>query len=276
MINKKVDKNSEGSKANAGEKSDKLIIGGHEFSSRLILGTGKFKSGKDLKQAIIKSDTEMITVALRRVDINNPDDNILSVIDPKKYIILPNTSGALNADEAIRLAHLARASGLSDWIKLEVTPDPKYLLPDGEETLKAAKALIKEGFKVMPYINADPILAKKLEDAGAVSVMPLGSPIGSNKGIRTIDSIKIIIEQANVPVIVDAGLGKPSDACLAMEIGASAVLVNTAIAVSADPGEMASAFSKAVIAGRIAYLAGLAAESDSASASSPLEWISKL
>jgi len=256
--------------------NDFLIIAGTKFQSRLIVGTGKFSSSSALKESIISSGSEMITVALRRVNIDNPDDNILSVIDAKKFIILPNTSGAQNAEEAVRLARLAKASGLSDWIKIEVTPDPKYLLPDGEETLKAAKILIKENFKVMPYINADPILAKKLEDAGAVSVMPLGSPIGSNKGLKTIDQIRIIIEQSNIPVIVDAGIGKPSDACLAMELGADAVLINTAIATSENPSLIAEAFKLAVISGRKAYLSGMPAESDKANASSSLDWISKL
>lgn len=257
-------------------ENDKLLIADRYFSSRLIIGTGKFPSSESLKQSIETSGSEIITVALRRVNLEDPEDNILSAIDPKKYLILPNTSGALNADEAVRLARLAKASGISDWVKIEVTPDPKYLLPDGEETLKATKILVKEGFKVLPYINADPILAKKLEDAGAVTVMPLGSPIGSNKGLKTIDQIKIIIEQANVPVIVDAGIGKPSDAALAMEMGASAVLINTAIATADNPVLIAEAFKYAVIAGRKAFLSGLPAQSDYAKASSSLDWISRL
>ncbi len=257
-------------------KTDKLIIANQKFNSRLIIGTGKFSSSKTMIDSIRKSRAEMVTVALRRVDLNNPNDNILSELDPEEYIILPNTSGALNAQEAIRIAHIAKASGISDWIKLEITPDPKYLLPDGEETLEASKVLVKEGFKVMPYINADPVLAKKLEDSGCVSVMPLGSPIGSNRGIKTLELIKIIIEQSNIPVIIDAGLGKPSDACSAMEIGASAVLINTAIATSSDPVNMANAFYQAVIAGRIAYLSGFSKESNTANASSTLDWISKL
>ncbi|MBN2546087.1 MAG: thiazole synthase [Spirochaetes bacterium] len=257
-------------------KDDYLVIAGKKFSSRLIIGTGKFSSSEELKKSINSSGSEMITVALRRVNIDDPDDNILSVLDPSKYIILPNTSGAQNAEEAVRLAHIARAAGISDWIKIEVTPDPKYLLPDGEETLKASKILVKEGFKVMPYINADPILAKKLEDIGTVSVMPLGSPIGTNRGLKTIDQIKIIIEQSNIPVIVDAGIGKPSDASLAMELGASAVLINTAIASAGNPSLIAKAFKLAVIAGRMAYLSGLPEESNKAIASSTLDWISKL
>ena len=255
---------------------DKFKLGGCDFTSRLIIGTGKFASSQIMKKTIIKSKSEMITVALRRVNLDNPNDNILSVIDSEKYIILPNTSGAQNANEAIRLARLAKASGISDWIKIEVTPDPKYLLPDGEETLKACEVLVKEGFKVMPYINADPILAKKLENIGVVSVMPLGSPIGSNRGIKTLELIKIIIEQSNIPVIVDAGIGKPSDAVIAMEIGADAVLINTAIATANDPVLIAEAFCKAVLAGRKAYLAGLPSESNHAIASSSLDWVSEL
>jgi thiazole synthase len=248
----------------------KLIIADTEFSSRLLLGTGKFASVAVMKNAIEASATGMVTVALRRVDINNPQDDMLSAIDRKKYVLLPNTSGARSADEAVRLARLARAAGCGDWIKLEVTPDPRYLLPDPIETLKAAETLIKDGFKVLPYINADPILAKRLEEAGTVTVMPLGSPIGSNRGIRTRDAIEIIIENSRVPVVVDAGLGAPSHAAEAMEMGADAVLVNTAIAVAADPVAMADAFRMAVIAGRQAYEAGLGPESAIANASSPL------
>lgn len=258
------------------QAEDCLKIGDTTFNSRLIVGTGKFPSPRILAQSLAAAKTDMVTVALRRVNINNPDDNILSVIDKKQYIILPNTSGAQNADEAVRIARLAKASGVSDWIKIEVTPDPRYLLPDGEETLKAARILIDEGFKVMPYINADPILAKKLEELGTVSVMPLGSPIGSNKGLKTIEQLKIIIEQSSVPVIVDAGIGKPSDAALAMELGADAVLVNTAIATAEDPVAISEAFNLAVIAGRKAYLAGLPQEKNEASASSTLDWVSKL
>lgn len=257
-------------------EKDILTIAGIEFSSRLIVGTGKFSSGELMSEALKSSQTDMVTIALRRVDLLNPNDNIISHIDMDKYIILPNTSGAQNSGEAVRLARLSRASGISDWIKLEVTPDPKFLLPDGQETLKAAEILVKEGFKVMPYINADPILAKKLEDIGTVSVMPLGSPIGSNRGLKTIELIKIIIEQSNIPVVVDAGIGKPSDAALAMEIGADAVLINTAIATADDPVVMAEAFSKAVEAGRMAYVSGIPKESKKANASSELDWISKL
>ena len=252
-------------------KKDVLKIANRDFSSRLFLGTGKFSSNELVSRAIGVSKTEMVTVALRRVDLDNPQDDNLRVVTEFDYIqLLPNTSGARNATEAVRLAKLAREMGCGNWIKLEVTPDPRYLLPDPVETLIAAKELIKEGFIVLPYINADPILAKKLEDAGTATVMPLGSPIGSNKGLKTLDSIQIIIEISNVPVVVDAGLGAPSHAALAMEMGADAVLVNTAIAVAEDPAEMALAFRLGVEAGRKAFLAGRATESTIAQASSPL------
>ena len=247
-----------------------LIITKHKLSSRLLVGTGKFSSTEVMKAAIDASETSMVTVALRRVDLDNEQDDLLGAIDRSKYILLPNTSGARNADEAVRLARLARAAGCGEWIKLEVTPDPRYLLPDPIETLKAAEILVKEGFIVLPYINADPVLAKYLEEAGTATVMPLGAPIGSNRGIRTKDSIRIIIENSNVPVVVDAGLGAPSHASEAMEMGADAVLVNTAIAVADDPIKMAKAFKLAVQAGRIAYESGLGEVKDTASASSPL------
>jgi len=249
---------------------DQLVIAGRRFRSRLFLGTGKFPSPQAMQSSIEASEAEIVTVALRRVDLSNPQDAILSYLDPNKYLILPNTSGARNADEAVRLARLARASGLPNWIKLEVTPDPRYLLPDPIETFKAAEILIKEGFIVLPYINADPILAKRLADIGTATVMPLGSPIGSNKGLKTMLSIEIIIEQATVPVIVDAGLGAPSHASLSMEIGADGVLVNTAIAIADDPVGMAYAFKLGVEAGRRAYLSGLSGTSREARASSPL------
>ncbi len=249
---------------------DNLIIAGREFNSRLLIGTGKFASCELMAEAIEKSGTEIVTVALRRVDIENEDDDMLSAIDRSKYLLLPNTSGARSADEAIRLAKLARAATGINWLKLEVTPDPYYLLPDPVETLKAAEILVKDDFVVLPYINADPILAKKLEDVGTATVMPLASPIGSNQGLKTRASLEIIIEQANVPVVVDAGLGLPSHAADAMEIGADAVLVNTAIATAAEPAEMATAFKLAVEAGRMAYESGLSAMSKRASASSPL------
>jgi len=247
-----------------------LIIANTKLNSRLLVGTGKFASNKIMKAAVEASEAAMVTVALRRVDLNNEQDDMLNAIDRSKYILLPNTSGARDADEAVRLAKLARAAGCGEWIKLEVTPDPRYLLPDPVETLKAAEILVKEGFKVLPYINADPVLAKHLEEAGTVTVMPLGAPIGSNRGIRTKDSIKIIIENSNVPVVVDAGLGAPSHAAEAMEMGADAVLVNTAIAVAENPVDMAIAFKLAVKAGRMAYESGLGEEKETASASSPL------
>ena len=250
---------------------DTLKIADREFNSRLFIGTGKFSSSRAMQEAVIASGSQVVTVALRRVDLKDPDDHILAHLKPDpRVLILPNTSGARDHAEAVRLARLAAASGLPKWIKLEVTPDPRFLLPDPIETLKAAEILIKEGFKVMPYINADPILAKHLEEAGCVTVMPLGSPIGSNRGIRTLENIKIILEMSGIPVVVDAGLGKPSDAAQAMELGASAVLVNTAIATAGNPPEMARAFKLAVQAGRIAFLNQMPEESNEANASSPL------
>jgi thiazole synthase len=250
-----------------------FVIAGREFHSRLIMGTGKFSSPAAMRDALAASGAEMVTVALRRADLSGRKDpfaNILEFIDPKKYLLLPNTSGAMNAKEAVRLARLARAAGLPNWVKLEIHPDPRYLLPDPIETFNAAEALVKEGFVVLPYINADPVLAKRLQDIGTAAVMPLGSPIGSNQGIRTRDQIRIIIEQAIVPVVVDAGLGAPSHAAEAMEMGADAVLINTAIAVANDPNRMAIAFKQAVEAGRLAYEVGLAATQEIASPTSPL------
>jgi thiazole synthase len=249
---------------------DQLTIAGRPFHSRLMVGTGKFSSNAAMVAAMEGSGCEIVTVALRRVDVDNPHDSILSHIDRDKYLLLPNTSGARDAEEAVRLARLARAAGCEPWVKLEVTPDPFYLLPDPIETLKAAEILVKDGFVVLPYINADPVLAKRLQEAGTATVMPLGAPIGTNKGVRTRDSIAIIIEQATVPVVVDAGLGAPSHAAEAMEMGADAVLVNTALAVARDPGMMGMAFKKGVEAGREAYLAGLGKQQDRAEASSPL------
>lgn len=249
---------------------DELIIAGRKFKSRLLVGTGKFASSRVMAEAIEKSGTEIVTVALRRVDIQNENDDMLAAIDRDKYLLLPNTSGARDADEAVRLSRLARAATGINWVKLEVTPDPYYLLPDPVETLKAAEILVKEGFVVLPYINADPVLAKKLEDAGTATVMPLASPIGSNQGLKTRAALEIIIEQANVPVVIDAGLGLPSHAAEAMEIGADAVLVNTAIATAQNCAEMAFAFKLAVEAGRMAYLSGAAGVGKKASASSPL------
>ena len=249
---------------------DELIIAGRSFNSRLMVGTGKFSSNEAMVASMEGSGSEIVTVALRRVDVDNPQDSLLTHIDPKRYLLLPNTSGARDAEEAIRLARIARAAGCEPWIKLEVTPDPYYLLPDPIETLKAAEVLVKEGFIVLPYINADPVLAKHMQEVGTATVMPLGAPIGTNKGLRTRDNIAIIIEQATVPVVVDAGLGAPSHAAEAMEMGADAVLVNTALAVARDPGAMGAAFKKGVEAGREAYLAGLGKQQDKAEASSPL------
>jgi thiazole synthase len=250
-----------------------LVIAGREFRSRLLVGTGKFSAPEAMRDALEASGTEIVTVALRRADLSGKKDpfaNILEFIDPKRYLLLPNTSGAMNADEAVRLARLAAAAGLPKWVKLEIHPDPRYLLPDPVETFKAAEQLVKEGFTVLPYINADPVLAKRLQDVGTSTVMPLGSPIGSNRGLQTRDQLRIIIEQATVPVIVDAGLGAPSHAAEAMELGADAVLVNTAIAIASDPNRMAVAFKMAVEAGRAAYEMGLAAQQESASPTSPL------
>jgi thiazole synthase len=250
--------------------SDALVIAGRTFRSRLLIGTGKFRSPETMRAAVDASGSEIVTVALRRVDVERPATNLLEFLDPDRVLVLPNTSGAATADEAVRLARLARAGGLSHWLKLEVTPDPKWLLPDPVETLRAAEILVKEGFVVLPYIGADPVLAKRLEEAGCATVMPLGSPIGSARGLKTRDAIAIIVEQSQVPVVVDAGLGAPSHAAEAMELGADAVLVNTAIAVARDPVAMARAFRLGVEAGRAAFLAGTAPERDEAEASSPL------
>src|ERR1700723_2420160 len=250
-----------------------LTIAGRTFGSRLLVGTGKFSSNQAMAECLEASGTEIVTVALRRADLTGRDDpyaDILNFIDPKRYLLLPNTSGAMNAGEAVRLARLAAAAGLPKWVKLEIHPDPRYLLPDPVETFKAAEILVKEGFTVLPYINADPVLARRLQDIGTATVMPLGSQIGSNRGIQTRDQIRIIIEQATVPVVVDAGLGAPSHAAEALEMGADAVLVNTAIAVASDPNKMAVAFKMAVEAGRAAFESGLGAETETASATSPL------
>jgi thiazole synthase len=239
----------------------------------LLVGTGKFSGPEVMRDALAASGTEIVTVALRRVDLTglrDPFANILEFIDPHKYLVLPNTSGAMNAQEAVRLARLAAAAGLPKWIKLEIHPDPRYLLPDPVETLAAAEILVREGFVVLPYINADPVLAKRLQDVGTATVMPLGSPIGSNRGVETRAQIRIIIEQATVPVVVDAGIGAPSHAAEAMEMGADAVLVNTAIAVSNDPCRISRAFAAAVQCGRDAWEIGLAAPELTAHATSPL------
>jgi thiazole synthase len=253
--------------------SPQLIIAGRVFCSRLMLGTGKFSSNELMRDALDASGAEIVTVALRRADLScrkDPYANILEFIDSEKFLLLPNTSGAMNAEEAVRLARLAVAAGLPKWVKLEIHPDPAYLLPDPVETLKAAEILVREGFVVLPYINADPVLAKRLQDAGTATVMPLGSPIGSNRGLSTRDQLQIIIEQAIVPVIIDAGLGVPSHAAEAMEMGADAVLVNTAIAIASSPLRMARAFAMAVEAGREAWEVGLPQITRKASATSPL------
>lgn len=250
-----------------------LVIAGRTLRSRLFLGTGKFPSHESMRDALDASGAEIITVALRRADLSGTRDpyaNILEFIDPERYLILPNTSGAMNAEEAVRLARLAAAAGLPKWVKLEIHPDPAWLLPDPIETLKAAEILVREGFTVLPYINADPVLAKRLQEAGTATVMPLGAPIGTNKGLATRDQIRIIIEQATVPVVVDAGIGAPSHAAEAMELGADAVLVNTAVAIASDPTRMARAFDLAVRAGREAFELGLPEVSDHAVATSPL------
>ncbi|WP_462317962.1 thiazole synthase [Marinilabilia sp.] len=247
-----------------------INIGDHSFSSRLFVGTGKFSSNEEMQKAVSASGSELVTVALKRVDISDGDDNMLKHLDIPGVHLLPNTSGVRTAGEAVFAAELAREALGTSLIKLEIHPDPKYLLPDGEETLKAAKELVKLGFTVFPYVQADPVLCKKLEEAGTAAVMPLGSPIGSNKGLRTLDFLEIIIEQSHVPVVVDAGIGAPSHAAWAMELGADAVLVNTAIAVSPKPVKMAEAFKLSVQSGRMAFEAKLAERSSTAEASSPL------
>jgi len=245
-------------------------IGDKTFESRLFLGTGKFGSNQEMEKAILASRSELVTVALKRIDLETDTDAILSHLNHSRINLLPNTSGARNAKEAVFAAQLSREALETNWLKLEIHPDPKYLMPDSIETLKATEELAKLGFIVLPYIHADPVLCKHLEDAGTAAVMPLGSPIGSNKGLKTIDFLEIIIEQSNVPVIIDAGIGSPSDAAKAMEIGADAVLVNTAIAAAGNPELMAEAFKEAVIAGRKAFEAKIANQHNYAVASSPL------
>lgn len=249
---------------------DVLKIAGREFPSRLLVGTGKFSSPEIMRASLEASGTDLVTVALRRIDLSGRQSNLLDFIDRKRFSILPNTSGARTAKEAVFLAKLAREAGLGELLKLEVIPDPQYLLPDPIETLEAARLLIQDNFVVFPYIQADPVLAKKLADVGCPVVMPLGSPIGSNRGLKMREAIRIIIEQSSVPVIVDAGLGSPSHAAEAMELGADGVLVNTAIATAEDPVGMARAFRLGVEAGRLAYRAGLTAQKMTAEASSPL------
>lgn len=250
--------------------TDTLKIADKTFNSRLFTGTGKFSNSNLMRSAIIASESELVTVALKRVDLENEADDILVHLKEKHINLLPNTSGVRTAKEAVFAAQLAREALETNWVKLEIHPDPKYLLPDPIETLKAAEALVKDGFVVMPYIHADPVLCKRLEEVGTQCVMPLGAPIGSNKGLKTMDFLEIIIEQSNVPVIVDAGIGAPSHAAYAMELGADAVLVNTAIAVSQNPVQMGIAFKQAVEAGRMAFNAKLAPIKQHAEASSPL------
>jgi thiazole synthase len=248
---------------------DTLTIAGRSFGSRLILGTGKYESFAVMRDAIANSGAEMVTVAVRRIDFDEPGEDITSFL-PENILLLPNTSGCETAEEAVRMARLARAGGLPDWIKLEVIPDPRYLLPDPVETLRATEILVSEGFIVLPYMLPDPVLAKKLEEAGCATVMPLAAPIGSGRGLKLRDAIRIMVEQAEVPVVVDAGLGAPSQAAEAMEMGADAVLVNTAIARAGDPPEMARGFRLAVEAGRTGYLAGIMEEQEAAVPSSPI------
>ena len=251
-------------------QQDNLIIAGHEFSSRLFTGTGKFSDQASMMASLIASQSQLVTMALKRIDTVGQSDDILAPLLANNFKLLPNTSGAKTAKDAIFAAHLTREALGTNWIKLEIHPDPKYLMPDPIETLIAAEQLCKDGFVVLPYMHADPVLAKRLEQVGCAAVMPLGAPIGSNKGLVSRDFIEIIIEQASVPVIVDAGIGAPSHAALAMEMGADAVLINTAMAVSPDPVAMSRAFAFAVKAGRQAYLAGLGTVNSQAIATSPL------
>ncbi|MGF7186423.1 thiazole synthase [Desulfitispora alkaliphila] len=250
--------------------NDVFKIGGKELNSRLFVGTGKFPDKSMITKVLKSSASEVITVALRRVDLDAaPEDNVLTYI-PKETIILPNTSGARTAEEAVKIAKIARAAGCGNWIKIEVIKDNKYLLPDNFETLKATEILVKEGFVVLPYMSPDLMVGKQMESVGAAAVMPLGAPIGTNRGLKTKELVKIMIEEIKVPIIVDAGIGKPSEAAEAMEMGAEAVLVNTAIATAKDPEIMGSAFAEAVSAGRKAFLAGTGAVKEYAEASSPL------
>jgi len=259
----------------AAPKADEklLVIGGKTFRSRLMLGTGKYRNAEEMNAALEASGCEIITVALRRIDLNAPKRSILDEIDWKRYQILPNTAGAKTAEEAIRTARMARAMGLSDWIKVEVIPDPKYLLPDPIGTFEACRVLVDEGFVVLPYIHADPALALRLQEIGTATVMPLASPIGSGQGIRMRENIRIIVEQATVPVVVDAGIGTASEAAEAMELGADCCLINTAIARAGDPAQMAHAMRLGIKAGRAAYLSGRMPVLPFASASSPLEGV---
>lgn len=248
---------------------DVLSIGGHALTSRLFLGSGKYSSNKVIPQVMDASGSQVVTVALRRVDTDFAEENILNLV-PQGCILMPNTSGARTAQEAIRIARLGRAAGCGDWVKIEVISDNRYLLPDNYETIKATEVLAAEGFRVFPYMNPDLMVAKELEKVGATAVMPLGAPIGSNRGLKTKEMIRILIEEVSLPIIVDAGIGRPSEAAEAMELGAAAVLVNTAVATARDPVSMARAFNLAVVAGRAAYLAGPGYIREYASASSPL------
>jgi thiazole synthase len=258
------------------DMDDELVIAGKPLRSRLFLGTGKYRNVEEMTAALEASGAELVTVAIRRLNLDNPNEKtLLDEIDWSRYSILPNTAGSQTAEEAIFTARLARAMGLSDWVKLEVIPDARYLLPDPIGTLQAAEQLVAEGFKVLPYINADPILARRLEELGTVTVMPLASPIGSGRGLVCLEQIKLIIEQAHIPVVVDAGIGAPSDAALAMELGADACLVNTAVALAERPAQMGAAMRMGVDAGRTAYLAGRIPRKEFASASSPLEGVAR-
>lgn len=248
---------------------DRLVIGGIPLTSRLFTGTGKFSNNNLISQVIVSARASVVTVALRRIDFGATEENVLNYI-PKDCVLLPNTSGARNAEEAIRIARIARAAGCGNWVKVEVISDNKYLLPDNFETIKATEVLVREGFVVLPYMSPDLVAARKLLDAGAAAVMPLGAPIGTNKGLKTKELIKILISEIKLPIIVDAGIGKPSEAALAMELGAAAVLVNTAIATAGDPVLMGEAFGMAVAAGRKAYLAKTGSIKEYAAASSPL------
>ncbi|MBR7887994.1 thiazole synthase [Marinomonas sp. A79] len=247
-----------------------LIIAGHEFQSRLFTGTGKYASAEAMVSSLVASQSELVTLSLRRMDLKHQTDNILKPLQQQGIKLLPNTSGARTAKEAVFAAELAREALETDWVKLEIHPDPRYLMPDGAETLFAAEALVKKGFVVMPYVHADPVLCKRLEEVGCPCVMPLGSPIGSNMGLASRPFLEMIIEQSRVPVIIDAGIGAPSDAALAMEIGADAVLVNTALAVAKNPAQMGEAFRWAVQAGRLAFESGLGEKRIQAKATSPL------
>ncbi|MDD4933815.1 MAG: thiazole synthase [Methylacidiphilaceae bacterium] len=264
--------NRTGGQMNPKVNGDPFHVAGRDFSSRLLIGTGKFGSHALMAEALEASGTEIVTVALRRAEIGavRPEENILSFLDPERFLLVPNTSGAANAEEAVRLARLGAAAGMPRWVKLEIHPESRYLLPDPVETLLATEILVREGFVVLAYINADPVLAKRLEEVGVSAVMPLGSPIGSMRGLETRAQLEIIVEQAGVPVIVDAGLGAPSHAAAAMEIGADGVLVNTAIAVAEDPCALARAFRMAVEAGRIAYRLGRPQRQAQAVPTSPL------